>query len=111
MQLHILIAVLPTVVSALSLGERTEAGPSPPSRIIDARQAVVTPPPCVAMVPEPTEEETEARFDRFANAFLVTKNLTEAFEYISSTYIVSHLVPGSITPKYATRICDDIELF
>ncbi|KAK2774767.1 hypothetical protein FQN52_004218 [Onygenales sp. PD_12] len=62
---------------------------APPSKvIINARQgAVVTPPPCVAMDPAPTEAETEARFDIFAEAFLVRKNLTEAFEYISSTYI------------------------
>ncbi|KEY72446.1 hypothetical protein S7711_10422 [Stachybotrys chartarum IBT 7711] len=58
-----------------------------PTGVLAARQAVVTPPPCVAVVPAPTEAETEARHNIFANAFLVTKNLTHAFEYISSTYI------------------------
>lgn len=59
-----------------------------PTKVLAARQAVVTPPPCVAIVPAPTEAETEKRHQLFANAFLVTKNLTNAFEYISSTYIV-----------------------
>ncbi|KAL2760019.1 hypothetical protein ACRALDRAFT_2096107, partial [Sodiomyces alcalophilus JCM 7366] len=59
----------------------------PPSKILDARQAVVTPPPYEPMVLEPSQGETEARCNRFANAFLVTKNLIEAFEYISATYI------------------------
>ncbi|KAI5859965.1 hypothetical protein GGS23DRAFT_599895 [Durotheca rogersii] len=52
-----------------------------------AKPSVVTPPPCVAMDPPPSEEETRARFDEFANAFLVTRNLTNAFEYVSSVYI------------------------
>ncbi|KAI9167992.1 Arylesterase [Paramyrothecium foliicola] len=39
------------------------------------------------IVPAPTEAETKKRHELFANAFLVTKNLTNAFEYISSTYI------------------------
>ncbi|KAK2806753.1 hypothetical protein FQN50_005753 [Emmonsiellopsis sp. PD_5] len=68
---------------------------APPSKVINARQgAVVTPPPCVAMDPAPTEAETEARFDIFAEAFLVRKNLTEAFEFISSTYINHNPMAG-----------------
>lgn len=65
----------------------------PPSRVIQARQAVVTPPPCVALSPPPSEEETEARFEIFGDAFIVEKNLTKAFEYISSNYKVSSLAP------------------
>ncbi|KAH8881120.1 hypothetical protein GQ53DRAFT_788236 [Thozetella sp. PMI_491] len=42
--------------------------------------------------PPPTEAETKERFDKFANAFLVTKNITEAFEYISDGYI-NHRAP------------------
>ncbi|KAK3943594.1 hypothetical protein QBC46DRAFT_351469 [Diplogelasinospora grovesii] len=62
-----------------------------PSRIrlgvVEGRgPAVVTPPPCQPMTPAPTEDETKARFEKFAHAFLETKNLTEAFSYISSTY-------------------------
>ncbi|KAH7305879.1 hypothetical protein B0I35DRAFT_516130 [Stachybotrys elegans] len=78
------LLVLTCVISAVAaLGQRNDE----PSPVVAARQAVVTPPPCAPIVPEPTEEETEARHDAFANAFLVTKNLTNAFEYISSTYI------------------------
>jgi len=61
--------------------------PRAPSRVVEAR-AVVTPPPCKAISPPPTEAETKLRHDAFASAFLVRKNLTEAFSYISSTYIV-----------------------
>lgn len=59
-----------------------------PSPIINARQAVVTPPPCVALSPPPSEDETEERFIIFGDAFLVEKNLTKAFEYVSATYKV-----------------------
>ena len=75
--------------------------PRAPSRVVEAR-AVVTPPPCKAISPPPTEAETKARHDAFASAFLVRKNLTEAFTYISSTYIVRPLFPlllyGLLTP-------------
>lgn len=75
-----------TASNALTLpNEETDVKPSP---VLAARQAVVTPPPCVAMCPPPSQDETEARFDIFGQAFLVEKNLTHAFEYISSTYIV-----------------------
>ncbi|KAH7190503.1 hypothetical protein DER44DRAFT_833163 [Fusarium oxysporum] len=42
------------------------------------------PPPCQPLVPPPCEAETEQRFKEFANAFIVTKNITEAFTYISA---------------------------
>ncbi|KAF2202021.1 hypothetical protein GQ43DRAFT_485858 [Delitschia confertaspora ATCC 74209] len=57
-----------------------------PSRIVERAPSVVTPPPCVAMNPAPSVNETKARHDKFANAFLVKKNLTEAFEYIGASY-------------------------
>jgi hypothetical protein len=47
------------------------------------------PPPCQPMSPPPDEAATKARFDQFAHAFLVTKNITVAFTYISQGYIVS----------------------
>ena len=50
---------------------------------------VLTPPPCVATTPAPSVEETKARFDKFAHAFLVTKTLTEAFESLAASYRVS----------------------
>jgi len=46
------------------------------------------PPPCVRTTPAPSECQTEARFNEFANAFIVTKNITEAFTFIAEDYIV-----------------------
>ncbi|KAL8376790.1 hypothetical protein RB595_007758 [Gaeumannomyces hyphopodioides] len=42
---------------------------------------------CEKMAEEPTEEETKARFDKFADAFIVKKDLVEAFGYIAPEYI------------------------
>jgi hypothetical protein len=64
--------------------------PEPPTKVLTARQSCVTPPPCQAISPPPTAAETEERFNKFADQFLVKKNLTAAFEFISSTYIVRH---------------------
>lgn len=62
---------------------------SPPhTGVASVARAVIAPPPCVAMAPPPSAEETQARFDQFADAFLVAKNLTNAFEYISASYRV-----------------------
>ncbi|KAK0722061.1 hypothetical protein B0T26DRAFT_621979, partial [Lasiosphaeria miniovina] len=44
------------------------------------------PAPCQPLSPPPTEQETAARFEKFAHAFIDVKNLTEAFTYISSVY-------------------------
>ena len=44
------------------------------------------PPPCV-MNAAVTETETAARFEKFADAFIVKKNITEAFEHIAASYI------------------------
>ncbi|CCC10987.1 hypothetical protein SMACR_08803 [Sordaria macrospora] len=58
-----------------------------PSRVLEPR-AVVTPAPCQPQLnPPPTEQESAERFEKFAHAFLETKNLSEAFEYIDATYI------------------------
>lgn len=59
------------------------------SQGITTRQTLVAPPPCVPISPSPSEFETRHRFSCFAHAFLVTKNLTEAFQYISEGYVVS----------------------
>ncbi len=67
----------------------TDTGRAPPSRVLTARQGIVTPPPCVAITPAPTEAETSERHSKFAHAFLVAKNLTDAFSYISATYKVT----------------------
>ncbi|PGH06940.1 hypothetical protein AJ79_06414 [Helicocarpus griseus UAMH5409] len=92
-----IIAVLLTPLAAFAAPSSRGTGTSlsdAPSRAVSARQGVVTPPPCVAMDPPPTEEETEARHNVFGEAFLVRKNLTEAFEYISATYINHNPMAG-----------------
>ncbi|KAI7785595.1 hypothetical protein LA080_006615 [Diaporthe eres] len=76
--------VLP-LLAALALP--ASALPEPPTKVLAARQSVVTPPPCKAISPPPSAAETEQRFNTFADEFLVKKNLTAAFEFISSTYI------------------------
>ncbi|KAF4968329.1 hypothetical protein FSARC_4275 [Fusarium sarcochroum] len=53
---------------------------------IHARQNLVKPPPCEAIHPPPTEHTTRKRFHKFAHAFVLTKNLTEAFSYIANNY-------------------------
>ena len=53
-----------------------------------ARQACKAPPPCVRATPEPSANATQARHEKFVQAFLVKKNITEAFEYITKDYIV-----------------------
>ncbi|KAJ4397527.1 hypothetical protein N0V93_001758 [Gnomoniopsis smithogilvyi] len=79
------VSFLLPILTALALP--AAARPEPPTKIIAARQSVVTPAPCEAINPPPSAAETEQRFNTFANEFLVTKNLTAAFEFISSTYI------------------------
>lgn len=88
--MRFLLVILGSVIGSNALSVPIHHVDEKPSPVIHARQAVVTPPPCVAISPPPTEEETQARFTIFGDAFLVEKNLTRAFEYISSTYIVSH---------------------
>lgn len=56
--------------------------------IHDELPTIVKPQPCTFVNPSPSEEETRERFETFANAFMVKHNLTEAFEYVSSIYIV-----------------------
>lgn len=43
---------------------------------------------CTRITPAPTAEETEARFNEFADQFLVKKDVYKAFEYILPEYIV-----------------------
>lgn len=59
-----------------------------------ARQRQPAPPPCVRMDPPPTQEETDARFNAFVEAFVgKSKKLAKAFEYIAEDYIVR--LPGA----------------
>ncbi len=70
------------------------AAPNPtvstPSKVIEERQGcrVVTPTPCQYLSPPPTEEETAARHKLFFDAFIIKKNLSEAFKYIDNVYTV-----------------------
>ena len=56
--------------------------------LLDRQARPTKPKPCVAIVPAPSVNETLARFNKFAQAFIYKKNITEAFEYISKDYIV-----------------------
>lgn len=91
--------VLSTLAAAAPSG--TGAAVEPPSRVIAARQGIITPPPCEAMDPPPTEEETEARFDLFVQAFINEADLSEAFKYIANDYIVS--LPIHVSQRYNTE--------
>ena len=59
---------------------------------ISARQSPTKPKPCQPISPAPTANETSARHEKFAHEFLVTKNITAAFEFINQGYIVSTLI-------------------
>lgn len=90
MRVSSFIVLLASASASMASAIPYAAMEEPPSRVVEARQAVVTPPPCVAISPLPSDAETQARFQIFGDAFLVQKNLTRAFEYISSTYKVGH---------------------
>lgn len=73
------------LLSAALLGAASVSAASIP------RQATL-PTFCTAIDPAPSVAETKARAKKFAHAFVVTKNLEEAFGYISgTTYTVSAL--------------------
>lgn len=61
--------------------------------VIAQSGSLPAPPPCVRTTPAPSECQTEARFNEFANAFIVTKNITEAFTFITEDYIVCAHLP------------------
>lgn len=48
---------------------------------------MIFPPPCEPIAPTPGQE-TDKRFFRYGEAFIVEKDLTRAFKYISANYIV-----------------------
>jgi len=47
------------------------------------------PPPCKPITPAPTADQTKARFNQFADAFLNKKDLNAAFRFVSANYVVS----------------------
>ncbi|KAK4186728.1 hypothetical protein QBC35DRAFT_386473 [Podospora australis] len=70
-------------LAAVALPTTNEA-----SGVIFDRQARRQPAPCVRQNPAPTQEELDARFASFVDAFVgKNKNITKAFEYIVSDYI------------------------
>ncbi|TLS25011.1 hypothetical protein PpBr36_07333 [Pyricularia pennisetigena] len=75
---------LTTVVTALAAGRFTWAMPTPESnpKTPTARATF-----CEKMVPPPSDEETAARFAKFADAFIVRKDIDAAFSYIAPEYI------------------------
>lgn len=80
-------------LAALAAPTGTATAVEAPSRVIAPRQGIVTPEPCQRMDPPPTEEETEARFDEFVQAFIVEADISEAFKFIVEDYIVRRLFP------------------
>ncbi|TAQ89051.1 hypothetical protein B7494_g2620 [Chlorociboria aeruginascens] len=84
MRTTLLLTVLLTPFATLA------APPSAPFKnvtMISKRQAPTKPQPCQPISPEPTYNQTEARFNDFANQFIVLKNITAAFAYIEEGYI------------------------
>ncbi|KAM5362449.1 hypothetical protein ACJZ2D_012531 [Fusarium nematophilum] len=51
-----------------------------------ARQSPVKPSPCEPICPPPSRHQTKKRFYNFAHAFVLKKDLTEAFTYIADNY-------------------------
>jgi len=85
------LLTVPTVVLAVptSITAATEALGTRLLRRLPA------PPPCQRMNPFPSQRQTNVRFDEFVQAFAgPMSNITKAFEYIVSDYIVSFLVPA-----------------
>lgn len=79
----------------------------PDSEVADAvvvRQSPIKPHPCKALSPPPTKHETKKRFHCFANAFLLSKNLTKAFSYITKDYIVRS--EAFISPNLCMMVID-----
>lgn len=72
-----------------------------PSGVIAARQGAVAPEPCQRQDPPPTEEETEALFDLFVQAFITEADISEAFKYIVDDYIVGcpRLYPSDVASE------------
>lgn len=84
-------SLIPTILllpASLLAAPMTTSTSTSSSSSLDTRQArPAKPAPCVRAVPEPNGTETQARFDKFAQAFIYKKNITEAFSYITQDYI------------------------
>ncbi|RYC79603.1 hypothetical protein BFJ63_vAg17510 [Fusarium oxysporum f. sp. narcissi] len=84
--MRFLDTILFLAASITQAPQAAQAASVPVGGVIDIRQTTILPPPppCQPLVPPPCEAETEKRTKEFANAFIVTKNITEAFTYISA---------------------------
>ena len=78
------LLVVPLAAMTLPLGVTEDHS------LVARQGGLKAPTPCV-MDASVTEQETAARFEKFADAFIVKKNITEAFEYIAASYIACHL--------------------
>ncbi|KAI2464855.1 hypothetical protein F4781DRAFT_411552 [Annulohypoxylon bovei var. microspora] len=94
--LAVLLAPLGVIASSSLSGTIASPTIGPTNIVQGVFETIATPSPCAFVSPSPSEEETRRRFDKFADAFMVKHNLTEAFEYVSSIYI-NHdpLSPGN----------------
>lgn len=83
------------VVAALAAGRVTWAMPTTTPdtnpKMLTARATF-----CKKVDPPPSEEETAMRFTKFADAFIVRKDIDAAFSYIAPEYIVSSTVPSHV---------------
>ncbi|KAF2791261.1 hypothetical protein K505DRAFT_419254 [Melanomma pulvis-pyrius CBS 109.77] len=84
MRVTLLLSVLLAPLGALAA---PAAYPIEHAAVEQRQNRPAKPKPCVAIVPAPSVNETLARFNKFAQAFIYKKNITEAFEYISKEYI------------------------
>jgi hypothetical protein len=62
-----------------------------PTTITTRQNRPTKPTPCQRADPEPEGAEVAERFEAFAQAFIYTKNITEAFSYITQDYIVCYI--------------------
>jgi hypothetical protein len=82
------VLAVPTVLARSDLIASRQASSSAPPK----------PKPCVRDS-SVSVEETEARFDAFAQAFIYHPNISEAFSHIAQDYIVSKPLPYWKTNK------------
>jgi hypothetical protein len=85
-----LISANPVELSETGVGVGIAVRAPPP-----APPGQAPPPPCTPISPPPSESQTKDRFNQFANALLVKKDLNAAFRFVSANYVVS-LAPVSM---------------
>lgn len=92
MQLTLCIVALAAPLAAIAAPADV---PSPSMTLAERQTALVKPPPCIRNNAT-TLHQTKKRSKAFAKAFIYTQNITEAFTYIVSDYIVRpHLLTST----------------